>query len=317
MTPRVYPGATYAPIPEAETQTPITPVLIILHTIVGSAAGAERIMRGDSGSIESHFVLPFDGKARQLMPLDRRADCNWRANSWPTRTPLNLVGRVIPTGTVCGAISIETEDDGTPDDTPWTPAQIEWIARFAAWAHDELGIPLTVPASPFDAGIGYHSLPGKNTLAIWDTPGMVPPYGTITDAKGRTVNVYNPYTTAVGKGCPGPARIAQFPALVGLARSYTRSTPTPPPTPTEDDMPRLIQPTHDAAVFLLDGLVATWVRDGNVLAALAPLVSPGVTTVDRLALHALELHGPAPAYGVTPPDQPERTVASDFAVWRP
>ena len=86
-------------------------------------------------------------------------------------------------------------------------------------------------------------------------------------------------------------------------------------------MPRLIQPANDAAVFLLDGLTASWVRDGNVLADLlsAGIVpASGATTVTRRTLSAFVLVGPAPtpeAYvGAT---QPGRTVAADFAGHRP
>ena len=95
--------------------------------------------------------------------------------------------------------------------------------------------------------------------------------------------------------------------------------PTPPPPPLEDDMTELIQPTNDAAIFLRDGLVCSWVADGNVLSALlaAGIVGPaGARPVSRLALKALELHGPAPVYGVTPSNQPERTKTTDFATWR-
>ena len=234
---RIYPGAEYAPIPEAEGQAPIVPVLVIFHTIVGAAAGAESTMRGEAWTGEAHVVLPFAKPGRQLVPFDRRADCNWQVNSWTTPIPLVMAdGRIIPAGTVCGAISIETEDDGTPEDTEWTAEQVEWLARFTAWAHDEHGIPLDTPATPFHPGVGYHSLPGKNTLKIWDEPGAVPPYGTMLDAKGRTVNVYNPWTNTVGKSCPGAARIAQFPHVLELARRYAGGpAPQPPPPQEEDD----------------------------------------------------------------------------------
>lgn len=98
--------------------------------------------------------------------------------------------------------------------------------------------------------------------------------------------------------------------------------PEPIPTPAEDDMPRLIQPANDAAVFLLDGLTASWVADGHVLAALqaAGIVPSGITTVDRVALRAFVLAGEAPttsAYAGAPASSPGRTKATDFAAWRP
>ncbi len=97
--------------------------------------------------------------------------------------------------------------------------------------------------------------------------------------------------------------------------------PTPPqPLPLEDDMPRLIQPANDPAVFLLDGLQCSWVRDANVL---ADLLSAGIVPatkaarVTRRSLSAFVLVGPAPAYTTHPPSEPERTKPTDFAGHRP
>ena len=82
---------------------------------------------------------------------------------------------------------------------------------------------------------------------------------------------------------------------------------------------KLIQPENDAAVFLVAGIDATWASDGSVVAALtaAGLVSPGIVSVQRKALDALILNGPVPVYGATPPNQPARTTAADFATHRP
>ena len=83
-------------------------------------------------------------------------------------------------------------------------------------------------------------------------------------------------------------------------------------------MLKLIRPKTDAAVFLLDGLVCTWVQNGHILNALQPISSLALIEVDRLSLKALELHGPVPFYGPeTPLHQPDRTIASHFAVHRP
>lgn len=239
----IYPAATQVILPEAATQEKIVPVLVIYHTIVGSAAGAIRIMQRADSPGESHLVNPNDGRMVQLMPFNVRADCNWRVNSWVTQVDIPMAnGVVIPRFTRCGAISIESEDDGTPEDTPWTPAQCEAFAQFSAWAYLNLNIPIARPSDPFQAGTGYHSLPGLNRLAVWE-PDAKPPFGTFIDSKGRTVNVYNPWTNTVGKSCPGPARIAQFDGilarartLAGLDRPVETLPPPTPITPTEDDM---------------------------------------------------------------------------------
>lgn len=236
-----YPRGIWLPLPENSTQSMIRPVQVIFHTIVGSAAGAIRIMQGDTTPGESHLVNPFVGQMTQLMGFDRRADCNWKVNAWVTPIDLTLAdGTTVRSGTVCGAISIESEDDGTPEDTPWNANQVENFADFLVFAHDRLGIPLDRCPDPFRPGVGYHSMPGLNRLAAWDPPGTIPPYGTFTDPRGRIVNVYNPWTNTVGKSCPGPARIAQFDGIVAEARRRLArppiEIPTPPtPTPTEDD----------------------------------------------------------------------------------
>lgn len=266
----IYPGAVYAPIPEATTQPTIVPVLLIFHTIVGAAAGAENMMRGDHPG-ESTFVLPWTKQIRQLMPADVRADCNWQVNLWYTKFPLTMAnGTVIPAGTACGAISVETEDDGTPEDTPWTPEQCEALAQLAAWCYEELGIPIATPQSPFHPGVGYHSWPGKNTLKIWDTPGAVPPYGTMLDAKGRTVNIYNPWTNTVGKSCPGEARIAQFPGILERARAIVAGQSTT----TTEAIDMLILDYKEPGspgwtVFTFDGVHLPHIVDGNAVAVMA------------------------------------------------
>jgi hypothetical protein len=232
-----YPAARFLPLPENVTQSKIRPVQVILHTIVGSAASAIRVMQGDNTPGESHLINPFNGQMTQLMDFDRRADCNWKVNAWITPIDLPLANATtVAAGTVCGAISIESEDDGTPEDTPWNPNQIEHFVDFLVFAHQVFGIPLERCPDPFLPGVGYHSMPGLNRLAIWDPPGTIPPYGTFTDPKGRKVNVYNPWTNTVGKSCPGPARIAQFDGIIAEAVRRLAPTPQPPTTPEDDDM---------------------------------------------------------------------------------
>ncbi len=243
-----YPDALWRPLPENATQTRIRPVQVILHTIVGSAAGAIRVMQGDQTPGESHFVAPFTGPMSQLMELDRRADCNWKVNSFVTPIDLQLEdGVVVRAGTVCGAISIETEDDGTPEDTPWSANQIDQMTNFLVFARRELQIPLRRCPDPFLPGVGYHSMPGLNRLASWDPHLTTGPYGSFIDSRGRKVNVWNPWTNTVGKSCPGPARIAQFDGIVAEANRRFAPTSPPatvivpePPTEENDDVPSII-----------------------------------------------------------------------------
>lgn len=182
-----YPGAIRRPLhPEADTQPPMAATQVILHTIEGSAQSAYNTFL--TGNLESHFIVHSSGEVWQLIPTNRSADANYHAN-------LRLDGT--------GAISVETEDDGTPEDTPWTDAQLTTIADIIAWACGTYDIPLRRCAAPHEPGIGYHSMFGAPSE--W------------TDVPGKT--------------CPAPARIAQFDEVLvvaGAALERWPSLPSPP-----------------------------------------------------------------------------------------
>lgn len=106
------------------------------------------------------------------------------------------------------------------------------------------------------------------------------------------------------------------------ARSWARwtsrpTTPGPisPSIPQEDDdMPKLIRPDGDAAVFAVSGIHAVWAVSGDTITTWQGVgvwdTSP-VQVVPRSALRALVLCGPEPDYtGVA---LPGRTTAADFA----
>jgi hypothetical protein len=162
-------GGSHKLLPEWRSQARITPVLIIDHSIVGSALGAWWYFH-DSTGIESHFIIrgrrsgSADGHIWQLMDTDRQADANLQANN--------------------KAISIETEDDGDPDNQPWTTAQL----RSLIWLHNKLAsIYPTIrrrEATDCDGpGLGYHSKLGAPSC----------------------------WTPVVGKTCPGrPVRVRQW-----------------------------------------------------------------------------------------------------------
>jgi len=89
----------------------------------------------------------------------------------------------------------------------------------------------------------------------------------------------------------------------------------PPITPPQEaDMPRFIQPADgDTAVFITDGLTATWVPNSQILShAVADAFTVDGTRhpVHRDTLKLLRLWGPAPTYaaGYTGP----RSTAADF-----
>lgn len=138
-------GLEHRLLPEWQSQALLTATTIIDHTIVGEAPGAWAYFHDRTG-IESHFIIAGrwspvpDGRIWQLMSYRRRADANLEANAY--------------------AISIETGDDGTPEDTGWTPAQQESLV----WLHDYLarmlGIRRQRSTSCTSGGLGHHTLHG-------------------------------------------------------------------------------------------------------------------------------------------------------------
>lgn len=159
----------------------IKPRVLILHT--EATRGKARPHSG----LEWHFWIANNGFIDQLVDTNRRADANYRANPF--------------------AISVETEDDGTPDNDPWTPQQVKAILKLCRWVHEEHGIPLRRCNAWDGSGIGYHTM--------WGAP--------------------SPWTP-VAKTCPGAARKAQFereimPLLTRAGTVVQPPRPSPAPSP--------------------------------------------------------------------------------------
>lgn len=138
------PGVIVALIqPEASTQPLITPRSIILHSQSGPRytpweALIAYMRRADIVG-EAHFLVNMDGTIVQAMPLNRRADCNYKANPF--------------------AISFETQDNGYPSlaVTPWSPAQLATIIGVVAAIGVKYGIPFVSPETWQAPGVGFHS----------------------------------------------------------------------------------------------------------------------------------------------------------------
>ena len=137
-------GGHWRPLPESGNEPAISMRTVIHHSIVGSAEGAYQYFRG-STAIESTFIVKKNGYFWQIMSLGEQADANFRANAF--------------------AGSIETEDNGNPDNDPWTPAQIDTLV----WLSLEMRrlrprIARRKCRTWTDAGLGYHTLfPGQWT----------------------------------------------------------------------------------------------------------------------------------------------------------
>lgn len=181
------PNVQYQPIlPEATTQPIIYPYSAILHSNAGTAKTSwyklwQYWSRSDIVG-EAHFdVAGVDMPATlvQTMPLNRRADCNYKAN------------RFLKGSTYVGAISFETDDRGatTLDQTPWSVGnhdslipvwgQVDSMISALTCISVVYGVWCTVPTRWDDSGIGHHCL-------------------------------YPEWSSYIGKTCPGAARIRQM-----------------------------------------------------------------------------------------------------------
>lgn len=172
------PNVTYRPIPESTTQPKIMAHSAILHTNAGSTTAKSLWAYITRASVngEPHFQVSYSG-VEQYMPTDRRADCNYSANSW---RDLGGITR--------GAISFESQDNGSAsvDRTPWTFEQVNSFTSILTVLAVVYGIQCTQPATWDSSGIGHHSL----------FPFLGPLRKSWTNVRGKT--------------CPGKARIAQM-----------------------------------------------------------------------------------------------------------
>jgi hypothetical protein len=181
---------TWSPLPEANSQPTILPYQWIVHTAVDGPGPTDlgNYFERASVPLESHTWLRWTFH-EQFMPFNRRADANYKAN------------RFLKDGKYRGAISTETEDDGTPVERPWNNYQINELIRFGLWLHRTYGIPVAIPRTWDSPGMGWHSL------------------------------FPNQWTNVAGKTCPGSTRINQFKNVVlpGIRKLLVN------PEPKEDE----------------------------------------------------------------------------------
>jgi len=196
------PDALWKPLPKGFGTPMARHDLVIIHTMVGSLAGTDGYFRGGKTGANSHFGTGGGGEIWQWGDTAKRSAASGAANP--------------------RSISIENADMG-PGFGTWntkdgnavpalTAAQLEANARICAWAHREHGVPLErVPDSkPGRRGIAYHRL-------------GVPGYAVV----GGEL-----WSSARGKACPAPRRIAQVDAVIARARQLVGVVaPTPAPAP--------------------------------------------------------------------------------------
>lgn len=160
-----YPGARWRPLPEHGKQKRITPTQLVLHSAVGRGSVWGFFAKGNV-VVESTFWVSLTGDVEQYMDSAEKAEAQSIGNP--------------------RAISVESADNGHPDEFPWTDAQVEALAQLAAWCNRVHGIPLRLCPSWDSPGIGYH----------------------------RQYKQWNPNTHS----CPGTARIRQVPQIIARAK---------------------------------------------------------------------------------------------------
>jgi peptidoglycan hydrolase-like protein with peptidoglycan-binding domain len=217
-------GVSQRLLPQADTQPQIVPWSVILHTVVGNPTLDAYFTYWSTNveGTEGHLGVRVGGASAQFMPLDVRADSNFRANSF--------IATVDGAAQVCGAVSVETGDNYYAGDPRlgmgWTQlGQRRILEDLLLQICQTTGIPARVCRDPFDRGIGYHAMWGVNVLGPGDGT-----YGHITDPAGRNIQLNNPWTKTTGRTCPGPGKIAEFAGLVdAVARRIGSPAPSPGP----------------------------------------------------------------------------------------
>lgn len=159
------PKAVTQILPEALSQEVIRARSIINHSNAGTKTSGWRalfIYLTTLGvNIEPHFDVQLDGTAAQFVPLNRRADCNAKANAWSFG------------GSRYGAISFETQDNGSASlqTTPWALEQFETMVNIQTLICLCYRVRCTPCTTWDDSGIDYHSKFKEWSLYIKTCPG--------------------------------------------------------------------------------------------------------------------------------------------------
>lgn len=211
-----YPKAQWRPLGSQAQAKMRKHDIICLHTMVGYLTSTDVMFKKDGyKGTESHFGIGgkwggdasknLDGIVYQWQDLDYTADANLDGNH-----------RVL---------SIETADNAprlAKDIAPWTPKQLDAIVLLVAWMCEKYDIPpkLIPDTKAGRRGIAYHR------------QGCDPASGPGTRVGFRVVGGEK-WSSALGKECPGEARIKQLIDVV-IPRVAARLNPQ---KESQTDMP--------------------------------------------------------------------------------
>lgn len=208
-----------------------------------------------------HYQVDRDGRARKILPTDRRGICNstvlpgtsqWAGLTQAQRLEVNRH----PVNVSRFSLGIETADTGTAADptiSAFTDIQAERVAEILAYEHLVPGndIVLDTPTAWFTSGVGSHTDPFP----------------------------YPFWTTVRGKPCPGAKKKAQLPAIVARAavivEAWTAPDPTPPHPTEEDDMLFLVRAeSNPNLIVVANGIESRRIRAVNIDELVADLIGP-------------------------------------------
>lgn len=204
------------------------PRLVILHTNAGSRSSSgeatwrwiEAELAAGRTPTQPHHQVDLDGTVWQYLDYNEKG-----------------VGSVSAEGS---CITVETQDYGSNAGPIgmqlWSQRQVEALAQVCANAHRVFGVPLVEASAPDGAGIGWHSMWGINTAA----------------------SKPNPWTIAVGKTCPGSARIGQVGQIIARARELVA-------VDNDDE-----EDAEMAKPWLIQSGPSVWITDWVTRRALAP-----------------------------------------------
>lgn len=202
-----YPGAIWLPITASKGRKPLAlHNRVNLHVAVSEAASLHSFFN-TPGRADSHFYVRKDGTVEQYVDTNLRAFADLEGND--------------------ATISVETQGGlRDPNGEPWTPQQVEALARLYAWAVRTHGVPRQI-ARDSKVGASSHGL-------SWHRLGIDGNFPALPDARAgrgqRGGGMH--YSTSAGKACPGDAKIRQVPDV--YARAVELLTPKKSaPAPTE------------------------------------------------------------------------------------
>jgi hypothetical protein len=190
--PNLMPGAVWKPVKNGGAGRPARRKGrgVCLHVAVSESSSLAGYFA--TADADSHFYVTKAGVIEQYVDADVIAWANTNGNAT--------------------LLSVETQGGVTNAELePWTPEQIEALARICAWAHNAEGVPLSAMPDSLAAsrGIGYHRL----GIDPWRVAG------------GES------WSSARGKICPGAAKVAQIPQIIARANVLVGVPATPPPAP--------------------------------------------------------------------------------------